>query len=63
MYKKNCISGYSSPSPFGRVTVNGLEKCACVRVCDPAVPQELNTPGVPYLACIHSCEVARMSTC
>ena len=31
-------------------------------VCDPAVPQELDTPGLPYLACIHSSEVARTST-
>ena len=29
---------------------------------DPAVPQELDTPGLPYLACIHSSEVARIST-
>ena len=33
-----------------------------VCVSDPAVPQELDTPGLPYLACIHSSEVARTST-
>ena len=33
-----------------------------VCVCDPAVPQELDTPGLPYLACIHSFEVSRTST-
>ena len=50
----------------GRVTVNGLEKflsvSRCVCVSDPAVPQKLDTPGLPYLACIHSSEVVRMST-
>ena len=33
------------PPPLGGgggVTVNGFKKCVCV--CDPAVPQELDTP-------------------
>ena len=33
--------------------------CVCVCVCwDAAVPQELDTPGLPYLARIHSSKVA-----
>ena len=34
----------------------------CVSVSDSALPQKLDTPGLPYLACIHSSEVARTST-
>ena len=34
--------------------------CLCVCVCDPVVPQDLNTPGLPYLVCIHSSEVANI---
>ena len=33
-----------------------------VCVSDPAVPQELDTFGLPYLAYIHSSKVARTST-
>ena len=33
-----------------------------VCVSDPIVPQELDTHGLQYLACIHSSEVARTST-
>ena len=33
----------------------------CVCVCDPAAPQKLDTPRLPYLACIDSSEVARPS--
>ena len=39
--------------------------CLCVYVSGhTAVPQELDTPGLPYLACtcIHSFEVATTST-
>ena len=31
-------------------------------VCGPAVPQELDTPGLPYFACIHSSDMTRAST-
>ena len=38
-------------------------KNVCVCLHDPAVPQELDTHGLPYMAaCIHSSKVARMST-
>ena len=33
-----------------------------VCVSDPALPQKLDTSGLPYLACIQSSEVARTST-
>ena len=33
-----------------------------VHVSDPAVPQELDTPGLSYLAHMHFFEVARTST-
>ena len=36
--------------------------CVCACMCDPAVPHELDTPGLPYLACIHSFKVAITST-
>ena len=32
-----------------------------VCVCDPAVPQELDTPGLPCLASLHSFKVSRTS--
>ena len=35
---------FDPPPSGGGVTVNGLKKCVCVCVCDPAVPQELDTP-------------------
>ena len=37
------------------------KKSVCVSG-HPAVPQELDTPGLPYLACIHFSKVARTST-
>ena len=38
---------------FGKISV-------CVS--DSALLKKLDTPGLPYLACIHSSEVARTST-
>ena len=59
MYVMFCVVSLTLPLRegyskwFGKISV---------RVSDPAVPQELDTPGLPYMACIHSSEVARTST-
>ena len=46
-----------NPPPLGE-----LLQMVWKNICDPAVAQELDTPGLTYLACIHSFEVVRTST-